>query len=135
MAIVATYTSAKPVVIESRDREVLLNILDDLNSGKDEEIARKLAANEIVVYAVHVADGNAPPAIATITSITGGEIFSAGDPQALKTIFKRIDEMQQAPIKRLTPDPVDFFQPFTITALSLGALWLLTLFGFRYNPW
>ena len=28
--VIATYTSAKPVVKESRDREVLLNILDDL---------------------------------------------------------------------------------------------------------
>ena len=28
--VIATYTSAKPVVQESRDREVLLNILDDL---------------------------------------------------------------------------------------------------------
>ena len=70
-----------------------------------------------------------------IASMTGGEVFNAGDPASLKAVFAKIDEMQKAPIKRVTPDPVDFFQPFALAGLSLGALYLLTLFGLRYTPW
>ena len=32
-----------------------------------------------VVYAIHVAQGSAPGEIATIASITGGEVFAAGE--------------------------------------------------------
>ena len=70
-----------------------------------------------------------------ISSITGGETFAAGDPAALESVFRRIDEMQQADMKRLTPDPVDYYQPFIITILSLTGVYLLTLFGLRYTPW
>ncbi len=107
----------------------------DLRDGMDLKIAQSLKENNITLYGIHVAEGAPPDAVAVIASITGGAIFSAGDPAALETVFQRIDAMQQAPIKRLTPDPVDFFQPFALAGLSLAALWLLTLFGFRYTPW
>jgi Ca-activated chloride channel family protein len=107
----------------------------DLRDGKDIKIAQSLKDNNITLYGIHVAEGAPSEPVALIASMTGGAVFSAGDPAALETVFKRIDEMQQAPIKRLTPDPVDFFQPFALAGLSLAALWLLTLFGFRYTPW
>lgn len=107
----------------------------DLRNGEDVKVAQSLNSNNITVYAIHVAEGSAPAEIAVIASITGGAVFSAGDPKALEAVFQRIDAMQQASIKRLTPDPVDNFKPFSIAALSLGGLWLLTLFGFRYTPW
>lgn len=107
----------------------------DLNNGQDVAIAESLKANNIKVYNVHVADGAVPDSVAIIASMTGGEVFSAGDPAALKGIFARIDEMQKAPLKRVTPDPVDFFEPFCLAGLAVGGLYLLTLFGLRHTPW
>ena len=43
--------------------------------------------------------------------------------------------MAQASLVRLTPDPVDNFEPYVITALSLAGVYLLSLFGLRYTPW
>ncbi len=107
----------------------------DLSNGQDLAIAESLKANAITVYAIHIAEGAPPDSVAVIASITGGEIYSAGDPGALDAIFARIDEMEKAPLKRVTPDPVDFFQPFALAGLSTGGLFLLTLFGLRHTPW
>jgi len=107
----------------------------DLNNGEDVKIAQSLKANGIKVYDVHVAEGGAPDSVGVIASITGGEVFAAGDPAGLKGVFARIDEMQKAPLKRVTPDPVDFFGPFAIAGLTIGGLYLLTLFGLRHTPW
>lgn len=107
----------------------------DLSNGNDVKIARELEEDGITVYAIHIGGGAPPPEVSVISSITGGETFAAGDPGALKAVFTRIDEMAQASMVRLTPDPVDNFKPYVITALSLGAVYLLTLFGLRYTPW
>lgn len=107
----------------------------DLDNGQDVAIAQSLKANGIKLYNIHVAEGGVPDSVAVIASMTGGEVFSAGDPAALKGIFARIDEMQKAPMKRVTPDPVDFYQPFCIAGLAVGGLYLLTLFGLRHTPW
>lgn len=107
----------------------------DLENGADVAIAQSLKANGIKVYDVHVAEGGAPDSVAVIASMTGGEVFSAGDPAALKAVFAKIDEMQKAPLKRVTPDPIDFFEPFAIAGLCLGGLYLFTLFGLRHTPW
>lgn len=107
----------------------------DLNGGNDVKIAQSLKANGIKLYFIHVAEGNPSDEVSVIASMTGGEVFAAGDPTALKSIFAKIDEMQKAPLKRVTPDPVDFFEPFAIAALSIGGLYLFTLFGLRHTPW
>lgn len=107
----------------------------DLENGNDVAIAQSLKANGIKVYDVHVAEGGAPDSVAVIASMTGGEVFAAGDPAALKAVFAKIDEMQKAPLKRVTPDPIDFFEPFAIAGLGIGGLYLLTLFGLRHTPW
>ncbi len=107
----------------------------DLSNGQDLAIAESLKANGITVYAIHIAEGSPPDSVAVIASLTGGEIFSAGDPSALDAVFARIDEMEKAPLKRVTPDPVDFYQPFSLAGLSVGGLYLLTLFGLRHTPW
>ena len=107
----------------------------DLDNGQDVAIAQSLKANGIKVYDVHVAEGGIPDSVGVIASMTGGEVFSAGDPATLKGIFARIDEMQKAPLKRVMPDPVDFFEPFSLAGLGIGGLYLLTLFGLRLTPW
>jgi Ca-activated chloride channel family protein len=123
---------------ESGDRMIVLlsdGYSFDLENGVDVKIAQSLAANGITVYAIHIAEGGVPDPVALIAGMTGGETFTAGDPAALDAVFAQIDEMQKAPLKRVTPDPVDFFQPLAWAGLGLGALYLLTLFGLRHTPW
>lgn len=123
---------------ESGDRMIILlsdGASFDLSNGNDVKIARELEENNITVYAIHIGGGAPPAEVSVISSITGGETFAAGDPDALKAVFQRIDEMAQASMVRLTPDPVDNFKPYVITALSLAGVYLLTLFGLRYTPW
>jgi Ca-activated chloride channel family protein len=123
---------------EEGDRMIVL-ITDgqsfDLSNGNDVEIANSLKENGIILYGVHVAEGAPPAEVSVMASITGGQYFSAGDPVALTAVFKQIDAMKQAPIKRLTPDPVDHFTPFLVVAFGCAGLHLLALFGLRYNPW
>jgi Ca-activated chloride channel family protein len=107
----------------------------DLFNGKDVKIAQSLKDNNVILYGIHVAEGAPPDTVALMASMTGGEVFAAGDPNALQTVFQSIDAMQQAPIKRRTPDPVDFFEIPALVALGLAALWLLSLFKLRYTPW
>ena len=107
----------------------------DLENGNDVAIAQSLKANGIKVYDVHVAEGGPPDSVGVIASMTGGEVFAAGDPAALKAVFAKIDEMQKAPLKRVTPDPIDFFEPFALAGLGIGGVYLLTLFGLRHTPW
>ena len=123
---------------ENGDRMIILlsdGASFDLSNGNDLKIARELAENNITVYAIHIGGGAPPAEVSVVASITGGETFAAGDPGALKAVFQRIDEMAQASLVRLTPDPVDNFKPYVITALSLAGVYLLTLFGLRYTPW
>ena len=123
---------------EEGDRMILL-VTDgqsmDLMGGNDVKIAGSLKKNGITVFGVHVAEGAPPPEVSVIASMTGGQYFSAGDPESLKAVFQQIDAMKQSPIKRLTPDPVDHFQPFIVAAAIIAGLYLLALFGLRYNPW
>jgi len=63
-------------------------------------VAKELKESTITVFAVIIGDEPPPNEVATITSITGGETFDAGDPEALKTVFKRIDQMKQAKMEK-----------------------------------
>ncbi len=123
---------------EEGDRMIIL-ISDgysfDLENGKDEELAARLRKRDVVVYAVHVADGELPGQLVTITSRTGGEIFQPGDSDALKTVFRRIDAMQQTKLEKSRVESMDNFRPYCIASLSLLAVVLLALFGLRYTPW
>ncbi|MGB0609379.1 MAG: aerotolerance regulator BatA, partial [Verrucomicrobiales bacterium] len=103
--------------------------------GKDNEIANKLLANNIATYAIHIAPGSPPPQLLTITNRTGGEVFAAGDPLALKAIFNKIDQMQKTQIERVGAESMDFFKPFALIGTAITTIFLLSLFGLRYTPW
>jgi len=124
---------------EEGDRMIIL-VSDgqsaDLFNGRDEKVARELAANNIVVYGINVAEGEPPAEVATIASITGGAVFAAGDPAALQTIFQRIDEMQETKLEKISLESMDDFRPWALAALCVGALHVVFhLLGIRYTPW
>lgn len=132
--------SAEKTLLASDSGDRMIVLLSDgssfdLSNGEDVKIAQSLSANRIKLYAIHIAEGGVPDEVALISNITGGEVFSVGDPSALAAVFARIDEMEKAPLKRLTPDLVDFFQPFALAGLAVGGLYLITLFGLRHTPW
>ncbi|HYE97450.1 MAG TPA: vWA domain-containing protein [Planctomycetota bacterium] len=123
---------------EEGDRMIIL-VSDgysfDLYGGADEEIARRLKAERISVYAIHAADGEAPGELHTIAGITGGAVFAAGNPEALKAVFKRIDEMKGTKLEKSAPEVMDDFGPTAAVGLCLLGSAALCLLGLRATPW
>jgi Ca-activated chloride channel family protein len=107
----------------------------DLYGDNASTIAKELKDNGITVFAIIIAMSQIQDEIITITHTTGGEAFLAGDAEALRAIFRRIDQMKQAPLEKKLADSLDFFQPFCVAGLALLGLATLTSFGLRYTPW
>jgi Ca-activated chloride channel family protein len=123
---------------EEGDRMIILisdGYSSDLSGGQDEVIADRLRKSGVTVYGVHVADGNVPGEVLNIASLTGGEMFAAGDPVALETVFKRIDEMQVAELEKVAGEQLDDFGLWCwIGLIALAVHALLQLF-LRATPW
>jgi len=123
---------------EEGDRMIIL-VSDgqsaDLHSGRDEEIARELARDRIVVHTIHIAEGQVPNEVARIAGLTGGEAFKPEDTEGLQRIFARIDAMQKTRMEKQQAEAADHFKPWALGALSLLALALLASFGLRTTPW
>ena len=107
----------------------------DLSGGNDERLGAKLRDAGIQVFVVHIAEEAPSTEVATIASMTGGQLFKAGDPAALNAVFQRIDEMKKSRIEKISAETQDDFRPWTMAGGSLAAMWLLSLFGLRYVPW
>lgn len=107
----------------------------DLAGGNDATVAQKLRDNRITVFAIHVAQGSPPLEIALITSMTGGEVFAAGDTDSLQTVFSRINAMAKTRVEKQAADMADAFRPFSVAGLGVLAAWVACLFGFRFTPW
>ncbi|MEM9941596.1 MAG: vWA domain-containing protein [Planctomycetota bacterium] len=126
------------VTREVGDRMIIL-ISDgasfDLGNGKEEEIARSLRDDKIVVYSIHIGDGQTPPEVSAITNITNGQSFSPQDTQALQGVFNRIDAMEVAELERTYAEVLDWFFPFAIAGISFISACLFSLLGLRYTPW
>ena len=123
---------------ENGDRMILLvsdGYSADLGGGNDESVERQLRDNNIAVFAVHIAESNIPDEIVNITGVTGGEVFSPGDSESLKAVFKRIDQMQQTEMEKIAAETMDDYFPYCIAGLCLLGLGSLSLFGLRYTPW
>ena len=123
---------------EEGDRMIIL-VSDgnsfDLNPPNDEVLAKKLRADDIVVYAVHISNTSLPPELATITTLTGGESFNPGDKEGLRAVFRKIDQMQQTKLKPAYAVRQDFFWPCAVVGMSFLGLRLLVSFGLRFTPW
>lgn len=108
----------------------------DLSNGNDEKIAVRLRDNGIVLYAIHADQSEPPLELQTMTALTGGQVFAAGDPDGLDAIFKRIDEMQETRIEKTSSETMDHFRPYCLAGLSvLGVMLVFNLAGLRYTPW
>lgn len=126
------------VTREKGDRMIILisdGYSSDLSGGQDEVIADLMRESGITVYGIHVAGGSVPGQVVNIASLSGGEVFEAGDPNALETVFKKIDEMEAAELEKVAGEQMDAFGPWCWLALGL-----LGLFGFfslflRATPW
>ena len=66
----------------------------DLGQQRSREIGQQLAAEEIVLYVVHIGDFEPPADMYDLAHPTRGQVFSAGNPAALASIFSHIDRMQ-----------------------------------------
>ena len=123
---------------EEGDRMVVL-VTDgysfDLANGNDATIAEELKAAKISVFVIHVAESAVPSEMGTIASITGGEVFSAGDPAGLKSVFERIDSMKQTKMKKTIAETQDDFGPYCVAGLSTLGLLAAASLGLRYTPW
>jgi Ca-activated chloride channel family protein len=127
--------------LEQRDQgdRMILLVSDgasaDLSNGQDEVVARELQNAGIVVYGVHIGEGEMPAEVAAICTITGGTSFSAGDEMALRGVFQRIDQMQTVKLERAVADIQDFYWPFCLTGLVALIGYVLSSYGWRYTPW
>lgn len=122
------------------DRAIIL-ITDggsgDFAGGRDRQIAQQLADAKIRVFSILVGSdaGFGVDGIYTIAGITAGKVFQAGDPGALTSVFREIDQMQKAKFKQVTSDWVDYYRPLALVGLVLAGIWGLGLLGLRYTPW
>jgi Ca-activated chloride channel family protein len=123
---------------EEGDRMILL-VTDgysaDLGNGRDEEIARELKQDGIVVYAIHIAEGQISDQVVRIAGLTGGETFKPEDEEGLRRIYARIDTMQKARMEKTQAEAADHFGPWALAALSALALGVVALLGLRATPW
>lgn len=123
---------------EQGDRMIILvsdGASADLYGGRDVEIANELKKDGIVLFDVHVADGDIPAEIVNLAYHTDGEVFQPGDSEALADVFRRIDGMQKTKLEKVAAETHDDFTPAAVTGLSLLGLCLLGMFGLRYTPW
>ena len=128
-------------VLNSRDKgdKMIILVSDgqsgDLLGGQAEKIGKKMRADNITVYGIHIGGGDIPEEILTITSTTGGDAFLPGDVEAFGVCFRKIDQMRPAKIEIVESEKIDSFLPWCFSALAVMGMWTLSLFGLRYTPW
>jgi Ca-activated chloride channel homolog len=123
---------------EEGDKMILLitdGFSGDLSNNNDQEIARELTADGVSVFCIIVGGFEPQAEIVNICRLTNGEAFRADDPDALPSIFKKIDVMKQAKITPTIVDTVDYYEPFAFFGGILLVVALLASFGLRYTPW
>lgn len=128
-------------VLNSRDKgdKMIILVSDgqsgDLAGGQAEKIGKKLRADDITVYGIHIGGGEIPEQILTVTSTTGGDAFLPGDTEAFDICFRKIDKMRPAKIEIVESEKIDNFKPWCFAALGMLGAWSLSLLGLRYTPW
>jgi Ca-activated chloride channel family protein len=101
----------------------------------ESDLIRDFKTEEITVCCIIVGGFEPQPEIVNICRHTGGDAFRADDPDALPSIFAKIDAMKPARVSPTFVETVDYFEPFALTGAVLLALGTLSLYGLRYTPW
>ncbi len=104
-------------------------------TGNESEIARQMNEAGIKVFAVMIGEDPAQDELRTITHMTGGESFEAGDANAMPEIFKRIDMMKPAKVEKTVPELADNFTLLCLMGLGFLSTMTLAAFGLRTSPW
>lgn len=123
---------------ESGDRMVILvsdGQSSDIRGEQGLEIAQMYAAENVVLYAIHIGSGAPPPDLFVMAEPTGGQVFAVDDPDGLNQVFDHIDRMQPAKLKPSAVQKVDSYYWFAIVGLSLAGIYTMSLYGLRYTPW
>ncbi len=107
----------------------------DLAGGADQEIARQLEDDGIVVMTVHAAEGDIPEEVARIAAQTGGEAFKTDNPAAIEACFAKIDSMVKTRMVKAQAEAADDYVLWSLAGLATLALALLAALGLRANPW
>ena len=107
----------------------------DIVPPKDSAIIAALKAQNITVFAILLSDEVMQPQLLGSARATGGDAFQALTPDALQSVFKRIDGMKKVVVLEKKPQAADYYEPFFLPALGLLVLSVLTLFGLRFTPW
>jgi len=132
--------SCRQLLMEQADGDRMIILVSDgassdLSGGNDTDIAKRCIEQGIKVFAIHIANSDAPAEIVNITSLTGGEVFNPGDPDSLADVFRQIDNMQKSEIEQTIAEQLDHFTPYAFLGLLLLGISLLSTFGLRYTPW
>lgn len=121
------------------DRMIVLitdGITADVNSGNSAQLAARVRAAGVKLFAVIIGGDAVPTEIARAATLTGGEAFAATDPAAMPAVFKAIDAMTPATFRPVQPGYADFSYPVLIAAAVFAAGYVvLTLGGMRALPW
>ena len=123
---------------EEGDRMIILvsdGYSSDLYGDNAGRIAQSLRDEKVVLFSVHIGEGGPPEEIYSLVEPTGGQVFAAGDTEALEAVFKHIDAMAQTKLEKTSSETMDDFRPWCFTGLGILGTWLLSLFGLRYTPW
>jgi len=107
----------------------------DLGTMRSRTIGANLAADQIVLYAIHIGEGAPPQDLYELCRPTRGRVFAAGNPVALSNVFAHIDRMQPVELKPSAVERVDLFAPFAASGLGILGFYVLSLFGLRFTPW
>ncbi len=106
----------------------------DINGGLGRTVGQKLAASNIVLYAIKIGD-ESPAGLLELCPPTGGQMFSVGSPEAIEQVFAHIDRMQPVKLKPAASQRVDFLGPFALAGLVVSGALAMALCGLRYTPW
>ena len=107
----------------------------DLYDNRSVEISQQLAGQQIVLYAIHIGESNTPQDLYSLSLPTGGEVFRADNPTALRSVFERIDKMRPVQLEPVASTKVNASLPIAFAGLVLSGMLLMAAFGWRFMPW
>jgi Ca-activated chloride channel family protein len=131
--------SVQKILVARPEGDRMVVLISDGESydlrGTADKLANELANENITLFYIHVAEGSPQDEVHSIATRTGGQAFAAGDPTALREVFRKIDAMKPARLQPSNAEPADFFWPFALAGMGLLGLQLLSVLGLRFTPW